>query len=90
MQAAPSILITDCLQRDFVGPIGRFDSLPNALHIGHDESRRLLGPLPAEAPVARVIAWAHQQPAHELLVVHVRDWHNPDDPEQKEHQRFAN
>ena len=85
MRATPSILITDCLQRDFVGPIGRFDSLPNALHIGHDESRRLLGPLPAEGPVARVIAWAHQQPDHELLVVHVRDWHNPEDPEQKEH-----
>ena len=26
-----SLLITDCLQNDFVGPIGKFDDLPNAL-----------------------------------------------------------
>ena len=49
-----SILITDCLQKDFVGPIGRFEPLPNALHVGHEESRRLLGPKPEEGPVARV------------------------------------
>ncbi|HZR03157.1 MAG TPA: isochorismatase family protein [Burkholderiales bacterium] len=81
----PSILITDCLQHDFVGPIGRFDPLPNTLHIGHDESRRLLGPSTAEGPVARVIAWAHQQADSELRVVHVRDWHDPADAEQREH-----
>lgn len=51
-----SILITDCLQNDFVAPIGRFDTLPNALHVGHEESRRLLGPVVSEGPVARLMA----------------------------------
>lgn len=81
----PNLLITDCLQRDFVGPIGRFQSLPNALHVGHEESRRLLGPDPAQGPVARLIAWAHQQPPAALQVIHIRDWHNPEDPVQREH-----
>lgn len=81
----PSILITDCLQNDFVGPIGRFDGMPNALHVGHDESLRLLGPNPAEGPVARTIAWAHAQDDALLKVVHIRDWHDLSDPEQREH-----
>lgn len=80
-----ALLITDCLQNDFVGPIARFDGLPNALHIGHDESLRLLGPDPAEGPVARVIAWAHAQPDSALKVIHVRDWHDPEDPQQRTH-----
>lgn len=83
----PSLLITDCLQHDFVGPIGRFQGLPNALHVGHDESLRLLGPNPDEGPVARVLSWAHAQPDHELKVIHVRDWHDPGDPVQRAHLR---
>lgn len=85
-----SVLITDCLQHDFVGPIGRYDGLPNSLHVGHDESLRLLGQNPAEGPVARAIAWAHGQPDEVVKVVHVRDWHNSADPEQARHlQQFG-
>ncbi|MGH7461797.1 MAG: cysteine hydrolase family protein, partial [Longimicrobiales bacterium] len=80
-----SILITDCLQRDFVGPIGRFDPLPNALHVGHDESLRLLGSVVEEGPVARTISWAHAQPDERLTVVHVRDWHDDSDADQHSH-----
>lgn len=80
-----SVLITDCLQHDFVGPIGRFDALPNALHVGHEESRRLLGPVLEEGPVARTIAWAHAQPDEQLRVVHIRDWHDESDPAQRVH-----
>ena len=80
-----SILITDCLQYDFVGRLGRFESLPNPLHVGYQESLRLLGEDPAQGPVARVIAWAHRQPDEALKVVHVRDWHEPDDPAQRAH-----
>jgi protein-tyrosine phosphatase/nicotinamidase-related amidase len=80
-----SLLITDCLQNDFVGPIAKFDGLPNPLHVGHEESLRLLGPNPAEGPVARVMAWAHAQPDAALKVIHVRDWHDVDDPAQKKH-----
>jgi len=81
----PNLLITDCLQRDFVGPIGRFQSLPNALHVGHEESRRLLGPDAAQGPVARLISWAHQQPDWALHVIHIRDWHDPGNAAQREH-----
>lgn len=77
------ILITDCLQYDFIGSVDRFAGLPNALHIGHDESLRLLGVNPAEGPLARMIAWAHAQA--DLKVIHVRDWHEPEDPEQRTH-----
>jgi protein-tyrosine phosphatase/nicotinamidase-related amidase len=83
--AMRSILITDCLQQDFVGPVDRFEGLPNALHVGHDESLRLLGPNAGQGPVARMLAWAHQQPDDHLTVVHVRDWHDPANPAQREH-----
>jgi len=77
------ILITDCLQYDFIGSIDRFSKLPNTLHIGHDESLRLLGVNPAEGPLARTIAWAHAQA--NLKVIHIRDWHEPEDAEQRTH-----
>ncbi len=80
-----SLLITDCLQIDFVGSIGRFQGLPNSLHVGHEESRRLLGPNPSQGPVARLAAWAHAQPDSVLKVVHVRDWHEPGDDVQSAH-----
>jgi nicotinamidase-related amidase len=83
--AMKAILLTDCLQHDFVGSIGRFDPLPNALHIGHDESRRLLGEIPRQGPVARTLAWAHAQPPERLCVIHVRDWHDPEDKAQRAH-----
>ncbi|MCC6594138.1 MAG: isochorismatase family protein [Xanthomonadales bacterium] len=81
----PNLLLTDCLQHDFVGPIGRFQSLPNALHVGHEESRRLLGPDPAQGPVAQLAAWAHARPDSELRVIHIRDWHDATVPAQREH-----
>ena len=37
-----SILITQCLQNDFTKLIGKFESIPNLLHIGYDEARRIL------------------------------------------------
>lgn len=80
-----ALLISDCLQCDFVGPINRFEGLPNALHVGYDESLRLLGPHPDQGPVARLLAWAHRQPDPLLRVIHVRDWHDQGAPEQSEH-----
>ena len=68
-----SILITQCLQNDFVKPIGRFDPLPNRLHVGYAEALRLLGENPAEGPVARVMRWAHEQPDDQLRILHVRE-----------------
>ena len=49
-----SLLISQCLQNDFVKPLGKFASMPNQLHIGGEEARRhgrvrpmrsLLGPM---------------------------------------------
>lgn len=80
-----SVLITQCLQRDFVQAVGRRDRLPNRLHVGHAEALRLLGPEPADGPVARLMAWARAQKASDLRLVHVRDWHDPDDPGQRDH-----
>src|SRR3972149_10887216 len=82
-----SLLITQCLQNDFVKPLGRFDPLPNTLHVGYDEARRLMGDNPAEGPVARVMRWAYQQPEDDLTIIHIRDWHDPGDAFQAEHLR---
>lgn len=82
-----AILITQCLQNDFVKPLGRYDPLPNVLHIGFDEARRLMGENPQEGPVTFMMRWAYQQPADELAIIHIRDWHNPDDSFQLEHFR---
>ncbi len=82
-----AILITQCLQTDFVQPLGRYNPLPNHLHIGYEEALRLMGENPAEGPVARTMKWAYSQPADMLKIIHIRDWHNPDDASQSEHFR---
>ena len=73
----PAILITECLQNDFVKPIQDGESLPNLLHVGRAEARRLLGENPKDGPVARVMQWAYGRPKNELAIIHLRDWHDP-------------
>lgn len=80
-----SLLITQCLQNDFVKPIGRFDAIPNQLHVGHGEALRLLGATPAEGPIERMMQWAYAQPDELVRVIHIRDWHDPDAPDQRSH-----
>lgn len=82
---SPSVLITQCLQNDFIKPIGRYDQLPNLLHIGFEEARRLVGPNPKEGPVALMMRWAYQQTPDDLAIIHIRDWHDPADSEQEGH-----
>ena len=53
-----TVLITQCLQKDFVDPIGPHDPLPNLLHVGHREATRLPGPEPSAGPLAQLINWA--------------------------------
>jgi len=84
MNAFP-VLITQCLQQDFVGPLGPHDPLPNALHVGAEEAARLLGVDPAHGPLAQLMAWARAQPADALEVLHIRDWHDPADAAQHDH-----
>ncbi len=80
-----ALLITQCLQNDFVKPLGPHDPLPNLLHIGHSESKRLLGVNSAEGPIAKIMAWAYQLPDDELDLIHIRDWHDRDDSAQRPH-----
>ncbi|MBI5245256.1 MAG: isochorismatase family protein [Elusimicrobia bacterium] len=82
----PAILITQCLQNDFVKPIARFEPLPNLLHVGHEESARLMGENPPEGPVVRMMQWAYGQ-VPRLKIIHIRDWHDAQDPEQQAHMR---
>ena len=80
-----SVLLTQCVQRDFVDPIGRYDPLPNQLHVGHIEAVRLLGEDPSVGPLAQLMDWAQRVPSDSLEIVHIRDWHDPSDPAQHDH-----
>ncbi len=80
-----SILLTQCLQNDFVQPINKFDPLPNSLHIGYKEALRLVGESIHEGPVNTLMEWAYNVPEEKLAIFHIRDWHNLEDPKQKEH-----
>lgn len=80
-----TVLITQCLQRDFVDPIGPHDPLPNLLHVGYGEAARLLGPEPAAGPLAQLIHWARGLAPGAIDLMHIRDWHDPRDPAQREH-----
>jgi nicotinamidase-related amidase/aminoglycoside phosphotransferase (APT) family kinase protein len=85
-----TVLITQCLQRDFVDPIGPHDPLPNLLHVGYSEAARLLGPEPPAGPMAQLIDWARSLAPDAIDLIHIRDWHDPGDPAQREHlQRFG-
>lgn len=80
-----SILITQCLQNDFVQLLDKYDPLPNLLHVGYEEVRRLQGEKMEDSPINRVIQWAYQTPDDQLEIIHIRDWHNNQDLIQKEH-----
>jgi protein-tyrosine phosphatase/nicotinamidase-related amidase len=80
-----AILFTQCLQNDYVKPIGKYDPLPNLVHIGYEESVRLMGLDPKEGPVTNTMRWAYDQSDDDLEIIHLRDWHDPEDEDQKEH-----
>ena len=83
-----TVLITQCLQRDFVDPIGPHDPLPNLLHVGYSEAARLLGPEPSAGPMAQLIDWARGLAPDAIDLIHIRDWHDPNDPAQREHLEY--
>ncbi|MFH1676660.1 MAG: isochorismatase, partial [bacterium] len=80
-----SILITQCLQRDFIEPVEAHEPLPNKLHVGREESLRLMGRDPHSGPVAQILQWARLQSPDKLDVIHIRDWHDDNDSLQKDH-----
>jgi len=84
-----SLLFSECLQNDFVAPLPPGAPLPNTLHIGRAESRRLLGDPESdwegEGPLARFLtAWARSRPSSHAAI-HIRDWHDPEDPATRTH-----
>ncbi len=85
-----NILITQCLQNDFVQPLMPGEPLPNKLHIGHNESRRLIGEDIRTGPLGQFITWADSQPDSQLASIHIRDWHDPNCPQQASHLKQFN
>jgi len=80
-----SILITVCLQNDFVKPIGKYEDLPNLLHVGFEESTRLMGINANEGPIALFMNWANSISLDNFEIIHIRDLHDSDDLNQKTH-----
>ncbi|VAW66355.1 Protein-tyrosine phosphatase-related protein [hydrothermal vent metagenome] len=80
-----NILITQCLQNDFVKPLASGEPLPNQLHIGHNESQRLVGEDIHSGPLGRFMLWATSQRETQLASIHIRDWHDPERAEQAGH-----
>ncbi len=66
------ILITQCVQNDFVRPLRADESLPNLVHVGRFEADRLAGPNGVLIPFLRA---AHA--AKDLAIIHVVDQHDP-------------
>lgn len=69
-----AILITQCVQRDFVRTLGEGEALPNLVHVGRLEADRLCGPLGSLVPF---LERAHAVPPSRLTIVHVGDRHDP-------------
>ncbi|NQY99829.1 MAG: isochorismatase family protein [Bdellovibrionales bacterium] len=84
---AKNIIITQCLQNDFIAPIERYKQLPNLLHIGFTESKRLVGDSSHDGPLVQTIDYIHSLPEDEIEVLHIRDWHDLNDEGQKAHLR---
>lgn len=82
-----ALLITQCLQRDFVCRIGKYAELPNLLHVGYEEAQRLCGEDDEFSAIESVITWAYEQSDDALKVIHIRDWHDETDPSQQQHLR---
>lgn len=87
MQIPKAILLTQCLQNDFTALLEKYDPLPNALHVGYQESKRLLGEMVEYGPIHSLIEWAYSVEPDDLWIVHIRDWHDASDSSQKDHLR---
>ena len=83
------LLFTECLQNDFVAPLAAGAPLPNELHIGRAESRRLLGdpegPWAEEGPLARFLSALRAGVGAGHASIHIRDWHDPEDAATRAH-----
>lgn len=81
-----SLLICECLQNDFIAPIPPGQPPPNKLHIGREEALRIVGADPAQGPLVKALSACAA--AEQVRIVHIRDWHDPDDPRQQPELEF--
>lgn len=69
-----ALLLSQCVQADFVAPLVEDAPLPSLVHVGHAEAERLCGPAGA---LAGFLADAHAIPERDLGIVHLCDQHDP-------------
>lgn len=79
-----SILITVCLSNDNVSPLEKHETPPNSLHIGYHETLRLLGKDWKNGPLLNFLKSFYNTNPKDFSIIHVRDWHDLDDPSQKD------
>ena len=70
-----SILITQCLQHDYLRRLGLREPLPSLVHVGGAEAERLLG---ASGALLGALEAAHAAEPGELGIVHLVDAHDPE------------
>ena len=69
-----NLLITQCVQKDFVRPLADGEPLPNLVHVGRLEAERLCGRTGA---LVEFLKAAHDVDPARLAIVHVVDRHDP-------------
>jgi nicotinamidase-related amidase len=83
----PVLLVTECLQQDFLRPLAPGEEPPCAMHVGNEGSRKLLGDDAARGPLARLLGAygraLRASPRHSLVTVY--DIHEPGNPADAEH-----
>jgi len=84
--AVRSLLFCQCLQNDFIAPLAEGEAPPNKLHIGWEEAARIVGRDPAAGPLVRAVSACAR--AENVRIIHIRDWHDPDDPRQQPEMKF--
>jgi len=81
-----AILLTQCLQRDFVD---LEPPSPNRLHLGQRMVRRLRGLDNGVDRLGQFLRAAYTAPGHDnLTVINIRDWHDQADPAQTDELAF--
>ena len=69
-----NLLITQCVQKDFVRPLAVGEPLPNLVHVGRLEAERLCGQTGA---LVEFLRQAHRVDPARLAIVHMVDRHDP-------------
>ncbi len=69
-----NVLITQCVQKDFVRPLAPGEPLPNLVHVGRLEADRLCGRAGA---LVDFLKQAHAVDPARLAILHVVDRHDP-------------